>query len=344
MTIDPTTPAENGAVPLSVVIITENEEDRVRDCIESVFEACRDLPAFEVILVDSDSTDRTVELATEYPVTVLRIPDEHAISCGAGRYVGDRVASGEMVLHVDGDMTLTQTWLPRAIERLQDPDVAAVEGHLHEDDGTGTAAPPDDPDLGDVRDVDKVGGVMLYDADALREVGGFDPYLLGYEDIDVGFKLREAGYRLLRIPHISAVHHDEETVAEPLRRWRRGYLFAPGQAIRRSLGSPSMLWRLVRRQQYKVGLLAWGCLGLLSLLSTPLFLGWFLLSLVGFGVVASKRGPAGAVRFFVTKAFGLAGLAVGLRRRTPAAETYPVESVEVVAEGEVIAGGEVRAG
>ena len=189
LAVDPTSRSTKGRVPLSVVIIAENEEEWIREGIESVFAACRGVSAYEVILVDSASTDRTVERAAEYPITILRIPEEHAISCGAGRYVGDQVASGELVCHVDGDMTLTETWLPRAIEYLDEhPDAAAVEGCLDRSTQTG------------VLEVNKVGGVMLYDAHALAQVGGFDPYLLGHEDIDVGYQLKTAGYRLVRLP------------------------------------------------------------------------------------------------------------------------------------------------
>jgi glycosyltransferase involved in cell wall biosynthesis len=326
MTVDLTTPSETGQIPLSVVIIAENEEEQIRECIQSVFDACRGVEAFEVILVDSSSTDRTVERALEYPITVLRIPEEHTVSCGAGRYVGDRIASGEMVLHIDGDMTLTETWLPLAMERLRDPDVAAVEGCL--DRSTQT----------EIREVDKVGGVMLYDAAALREIGGFDPYLLGYEDIDVGFQLRDAGYRLLRLPTVSAIHHDEGAMTESVRRWRQGYLIAPGQTIRKWAGSPTILWRLIRRQRYELGLLAWICAGAVAAISTPLAVGWLLLSVLGVGVVASKRGVRGAVDFFMAKCFGLVGLAVGLRHRTREAAAYPVSAVEVVAEGSVHVG------
>ena len=315
MTVDPTTPSEIGRLPLSVVIIAENEEARIRQCIQSVFEACRAVEAFEVILVDSSSTDRTVERALEYPITVLRIPEEHTVSCGAGRYVGDRIASGEMVLHVDGDMTLT--------ERLREPDVAAVEGCL------------DRSTQDEIREVDKVGGVMLYDAAALRDIGGFDPYLLGYEDVDVGFRLRDAGYRLLRLPTVSAVHHDDGAVTESFRRWRQGYLIAPGQTIRKWAGSPTILWRLIRRQRYELGVLAWVCAGAVAAISTPLAVGWLLLSALGVGVVTSRLGVRGAIDFFMAKCFGLVGLAVGLRHRTRAAETYPVNAVEVVAEGPV---------
>jgi len=322
VTVDPRTDTENGQIPLSVVIITENEEELIRECIESVFAACQSVPAFEVILVDSASTDRTVEIAHEYPITILRIPEEHTVSCGAGRYVGDQVARGERVLHTDSDMTLTETWLPRAIEYLEEnEDVAGVEGCLDESSQTG------------VVEVDKIGGVMLYDADALAAVGGFDPYLLGYEDIDVGFQLRTAGHRLVRLPEVSAIHHDDDTIVEPLRRWRQGYYVAPGQTIRKRLGSPPVLWRLFRRQRYKFALIWWLAAGAFSVAFTPLLLGWVLLSALGFVIVASKRGVSGAVSFFFSKAFGVVGLAVGFTKPPQPAAAFPLSAVEVVATG-----------
>lgn len=328
MTTQYTTRSENERIALSVVIIAENEEDRIRECIESVFDACRGVSSFEIILVDSASTDRTVDRATEYPITVVRIPEEHTVSCGAGRYVGDHFASGSMVLHVDGDMELTETWLPRAIERLREGNVAAVEGHLDESTAT------------DAVDVDKIGGVMLYDAETLRGIGGFDPYLRGYEDIDVGYQLSGAGYRLLRLPEVSATHHEEESVSEPLRRWRQGYLTASGQTIRKWRRSPSMLQRLVRRQQYKLGLLGWAGVGLVSLVSLPLLLGWLLVSALGFGAVATRVGVAEAAQFFIAKAMGLVGLAVGLSHPTAPASEYPLQAVDVIADGDVHVGTE----
>jgi len=322
---DPTTPAEKGQLPLSVVIITENEEDGIADCIESVFAACRSVSAFEVILVDSASTDRTVEIAREYPVTILRIPDEHTVSCGAGRFVGDQVARGEFVLHVDGDMTLTDQWLPQAIDYLRDhEDTVGVEGWLDESAAT------------DVTEVEKIGGVTLYDADELAAVGGFDPWLQGYEDIDVGFRLTAAGKRLVRLPEVSASHDDEQTISEPLRRFRQGYFFAPGQTIRKHLGSPAILRRLLGRQQYKIALLAWGVAGVGALVSLSLFGGWLLISAVGAGVIAKKRGPIGAVTFLAAKILGIAGVARGIRQPPQPASAYPLSAIEVVAAGRVI--------
>ncbi|MFM7439596.1 MAG: glycosyltransferase, partial [Snowella sp.] len=55
---------------LSVYILTHNEEIDIADCIESA------LLSDDIIVVDSCSTDRTVEIASAYPVRVLQHPFE----------------------------------------------------------------------------------------------------------------------------------------------------------------------------------------------------------------------------------------------------------------------------
>lgn len=309
---------------LSVVVITKNEADRVRQCIESIFQAADGVAPFEVILVDSASTDGTVDRATEYPITVLGIPEEHVVSCGAGRYVGDQVARGDLVLHVDGDMRLTDDWLPAAVEYLRGhDDVAAVEGCLN-----------DRHTVGDhVVDVDKVGGVMLFEADALDAVGGFAPYLHAYEDVDVGYRLTAAGHRLVRLPITSAEHPVLDSVREPLRRWRAGYYHGVGQAIRHGVGSSRVLWLLLARQRYKFALLAWLAVGALSLVSLGGVLVWLALSTVGVVVVARRRGVHGGAQFLLGKALATVGAARGLADPPDPPEAYPLEAIDVVAEG-----------
>ncbi len=313
---------------LSVVIITENEAANVEDCIESVIEAARRaVSSFEVILVDSASTDRTVELARRYPVSVVRIPDEHVVSCGAGRYVGDNAASGEFVLHVDGDMELTDNWLAEAVSYLRaHDDVAGVEGCLNTVEEDGVVRP------------DTIGGVMLFDAAVLAAVGGFDPHLRGYEDIDVSYRLSGAGYHLVRLPLVSATHEWDETLFEPIRRWRAGYYEAAGQAMRKAWPDLDQLRKLVAVQRYKFALLAWLTVGTAALLSPLLLLGWLALSVLGAGVVVRERGPVGAVRFFVMKLFGIAGVTVGLGNPPAPPETYPLEAAERVTQGRILDG------
>ena len=58
--------AAPGRLPVSVIITTYNEESNIVDCVESV------LWADQILVVDSHSTDRTVELASRYPVMIVQ--------------------------------------------------------------------------------------------------------------------------------------------------------------------------------------------------------------------------------------------------------------------------------
>jgi glycosyltransferase involved in cell wall biosynthesis len=83
-----------GRAPLSVIITTYNEEVNIADCIESV------MWADEIIVVDSFSTDRTVEEAKKYPVQLLQ--REYFGSAAQKNWALDRV-SHPWVLIVDAD-------------------------------------------------------------------------------------------------------------------------------------------------------------------------------------------------------------------------------------------------
>jgi GT2 family glycosyltransferase len=316
------------SLPLSVVVVTHNEEERIRECLESVFATCRPLEEFEVLLVDSNSDDRTVERAMEYPVTVLRIPDDDLTTPGAGRYVGGKYADGELILFVDGDMVLTEGWLTEAMDLVREEGVAAVDGHLDEV-----------PDDAETEPVDSVRGVALYDAEALRSVGGFDPFLESVEDISLGYDLNAAGYRLLRLPVVTAHHPGTTIVSESFRRWRKGYTRGNGQAIRKSLSSPRTVAKHVYRMRQRLVIGGWLGVGAVSLATGVGVLPWLALSVVGFGFVATKRdGPKDAAVYCLYKASLLFGVALGLLAEPKPREAFPLERVEPLEEGPVLEG------
>lgn len=86
--------ATAGRLPVSVIITTYNEEINIVDCIESV------LWADEILLVDSQSTDRTVEFASCYPVKILQ--REYYGSAAQKNWCLDRVEH-DWVLILDAD-------------------------------------------------------------------------------------------------------------------------------------------------------------------------------------------------------------------------------------------------
>ena len=92
------TPKKHDRRPLSVIITTFNEEVNVGKCIESA------IWADEVLVVDSYSTDRTVEIAKSYPVKVMQ--REYFGSAAQKNWSIDRVEN-DWVLIVDADERVT---------------------------------------------------------------------------------------------------------------------------------------------------------------------------------------------------------------------------------------------
>jgi glycosyltransferase involved in cell wall biosynthesis len=87
-----------GRAPLSVIITTFNEEVNIGDCIESV------LWADEILVVDSFSSDATVEVAQRHPVQVLQ--RQYFGSAAQKNWALDRVHH-DWVLIVDADERVT---------------------------------------------------------------------------------------------------------------------------------------------------------------------------------------------------------------------------------------------
>lgn len=96
-----------GRLRLSVVITTYNEEVNIADCLRSV------LWADEILLVDSFSTDRTLEYAREFPIEILE--REYFGSAAQKNWSLDKIQH-DWVLILDADERVTE---PLAREILQ---------------------------------------------------------------------------------------------------------------------------------------------------------------------------------------------------------------------------------
>jgi glycosyltransferase involved in cell wall biosynthesis len=84
---------------ISVVIVTKNEEKNIRKCIESVYDWVD-----EIIVVDSYSTDKTVEICKEYGAKIF----QHAFN-GFGELKNFAIskATGDWILCIDADERVT---------------------------------------------------------------------------------------------------------------------------------------------------------------------------------------------------------------------------------------------
>jgi glycosyltransferase involved in cell wall biosynthesis len=97
---------------LSVVVITLNEEDRIRDCLASV------AWADEIIVVDAGSEDKTVALAREVTDHVVSRPWD---GFAAQKNFGIERATGEWVLSLDADEQVEPALRDEIVAALANP-------------------------------------------------------------------------------------------------------------------------------------------------------------------------------------------------------------------------------
>lgn len=325
-----------GKILVSVIIKALNEEAHIARAIESALQAVAPF-AGEVILADSLSTDRTVEIAMAYPIKIVRLIDANQRSCGVGAQLGYQESRGDYVYLLDGDMRLHADFLAAALSYLEaHPDLAGVGGQVVEmnlqslEFRARVARALPDLQPGRVRRLD---GGGLYRRAALQQLGYLtDQNLHGYEELDLAARLRAAGWQLHRLG-LPAVDHFGHTIAAPrllLKRWRSRYLWGVGEVLRAALGRAhfGLVVRDLRELRIYVAVLVWW-LCILVVVGTSItaqsddgLIAALAMLCLPFGLMTMrKRSFTSGAYAVVSWCFHAAGLVRGLaaKRRDPAA-------------------------
>lgn len=216
---------------VTVVIPVFNHFQLTYNCLASVREH---LPtaSFEVILVDDASSDETVlaSLVLEGSVRVLR--NEHNIGFVRSCNRGAAQARGDFVFFLNNDTLVQPGWLDELLATFDaDPQVGVAGSKLLERDGTlqeaggivwrlgdawnwGRGADADAPQFNYLRNVDYVSGAaLMIRAGLFAELGGFDDHFAPayYEDTDLCFRARAAGWRVVLQPLSAIIHLEGQT-------------------------------------------------------------------------------------------------------------------------------------
>jgi hypothetical protein len=100
----------------TIVIPAYNEEEGLPVVLDEVYEAIDD--GYEVLVVDDGSTDRTLDVALQYPCRVV----SHVTNAGKGAAMrtGITVARGENVVFIDADGTYPADLIPEIVRYLDE--------------------------------------------------------------------------------------------------------------------------------------------------------------------------------------------------------------------------------
>lgn len=101
---------------ISVVMPVYNEGDKIERCLRSIRDQDYPQDKIEIVFVDDDSTDNTLEIAKKFDVKLVRNGNH---DYDIGKSLGIKNSTGEYLMFLDGDNILTRKdWIKRVIEPL----------------------------------------------------------------------------------------------------------------------------------------------------------------------------------------------------------------------------------
>jgi cellulose synthase/poly-beta-1,6-N-acetylglucosamine synthase-like glycosyltransferase len=193
---------------ISMVIIGRNEAKNLPNCIQSIREMEYPKDLYEVLYVDTDSCDGSPEIARSISVTVFEERSNLPTS-GRARNRGWQEAKYDIVHFVDGDMTVDPFYLKQAVRYLKFDNVACVIGklkELHSSHNFFSRIFEYPWKVKQTGFVDAPGAGGTFKKSVLQRVGGYKGNLLRGEEPELGFRLRDLGYRILMIDHVMGTH------------------------------------------------------------------------------------------------------------------------------------------
>lgn len=198
---------------LSFIIIGRNEDWRLEKCLSSINIVIeRDQIAdYEVIYIDSQSTDNSVGLAKQYCTSVFLIEGE--CNAAIARNIGAQEAKGDILFFIDGDMELFPGFLPKVLNddgKLEYPFISGIFNDIvHNNDWqylyTSRRHKLKEGDADAMEST--TGGLFLIEHSLWDKIGGMDTRFARSQDYDLGIRLGKLGIPLRRKAILLANHY-----------------------------------------------------------------------------------------------------------------------------------------
>ncbi len=185
---------------ISVVVCSYNGERTLRDTLAGLTQLA--YPNYDVIVVNDGSTDRTPQIAGEYPCRLISTENR---GLSNARNTGWQAADGAIIAYIDDDAYPDPHWLHYLAYTFMTTDYVGVGGP--------NLAPPGDGPIADCianapggpvqvlisdREAEHIPGCnMAFRREALAAIDGFDPrYRAAGDDVDVCWRLQVQGGKI----------------------------------------------------------------------------------------------------------------------------------------------------
>ena len=227
---------ERSSTEIGVVVIGRNEATRLERSLRSVL-----VNGSQVVYVDSGSTDQSIDIAQSHAAESVSLESVQPFTAGRARnagfhYLMSRHPNLEFIQFVDGDCEIVGGWIHTAAEYMvSHPAVGVVCGTLTERDASQSIYSRLSA-MEWVRpagETEASGGIALVRTEAFQEVNGFDETLIAGEEWDMCFRMRQASWRIWRLPEAMAEHDSGLNSFSQwwIRSLRSGHVYAERAAL-----------------------------------------------------------------------------------------------------------------
>lgn len=241
---------------LSILIVSYRVKDHLSNCLRSIFENSMGL-SFEVIVVDNNSTDNTLDMIKKDYKGVRLIENNQNLGFAKANNQALKIAKGEYILFLNPDTEVRPETIDRSIDFLENnPKAGAVGCKILNPDGSLQPSAKSFPgfwnyffetfflyklfprnrlfgrfymtsfDYNSVRETDMVSGAFLMvSKKLLEEVGGWDERFFIYsEETDLCYRIKKTGKKIFFIPQAQIIHYGgRSTSQEPIEMFQQDH-------------------------------------------------------------------------------------------------------------------------
>ena len=193
----------------------------IEECIKSLLNLEYPEDKYEIIIVDNNSTDTTVEIVKKYPVKLLH---EGKQSSYPARNLGIKNAKGEIVAFTDADCIVDKMWLEQLVENFKDETTAGVGGEIlaynpksiveqySVKSGSISQKIALETEIVNLKMPFILTANAAYKAEILNEIGLFDDSFISGGDVDLACRITMKGYRIVYEPKALVYHKHRTTL------------------------------------------------------------------------------------------------------------------------------------
>ena len=207
---------------VSIIIVNFNGKHYLESCLSSLTKI--DYDNLEIIVVDNNSTDGTIEFLVQNYPSVITLKLDQNYGFAKPNNMAAKIAKGDLLLFLNNDTEVTPTFVSELVDvLLNDKQIAICQSLLLKPNGEMDSSGDFIDKIGivynskekinEIREISSARGAsMIIRKKIFEELHGFDEkFFVSFEDVDLGWRSWIRGYKVVINPKSVVYHYGGKT-------------------------------------------------------------------------------------------------------------------------------------